>query len=135
MREQERDGAGVEHGVLPGGPGQVPGVDGEVGGQLHDVLLPGGVAKGKVHGPLEGARLRHHRVCLLHCRGQQSRPRRGVVAHEVAAEPAAGLLDRQAFEHWRHPALLGQQVMDQRPHIPPRAGSAVMPLARAHARD
>jgi len=45
--------AWVEGGVLRGGPGEVPGVYGEVGGQLHDVLLPGGVAEGKVHGPLK----------------------------------------------------------------------------------
>jgi hypothetical protein len=110
-------------------------VDGEAGGQLRDVLAPGGVAERQVHGPLEGSRLRHHRVCLRHRRRQQSRPCRGVAAHEVAAEPVSGLLDRQAFEHRRHPALLGQQVMDQRPHIPRRAGSAVVPLLRAHARD
>jgi len=97
--------------------------------------VPGGVAEGEVHGPLQGARLRHHRVGLLHRRAQQSWPRRGVAAHEVAAEPVAGLLDRQAFEYWRHPALLGQQVMDQCPHIPLRAGSVVMPLVRAYARD
>ena len=126
---------GVERVVLPSGPGEVPGVYGEVGGQLHDVLLPGGVAEGQVHGPLEGCRLRHYRVCLIHRGGQQSRPRRSVVAHEVALEPVADLLDRQAFEHRWHPALLVQQVMDQGSHIPLRAGSVDMPLFRAHGRD
>jgi hypothetical protein len=110
-------------------------VDGVAGGQLHDVLVPGGVAERKVHGPLQGARLRHRRVGLLRRRGPQSRPRRGVAGHEVADEPVAGLPDGQALEHRRHPALLGQQVMDQGPHIPLRAGSAVMPLSRAYARD
>jgi hypothetical protein len=110
-------------------------VDGEVGGHLLEVLVAGGFAEGQVHGPFQGSRLRHRRVRLRHRRGHQSRPFRGVAAREVAAEPVAGLLDGQAFEHRRHPALLGQQVMDQGPHIPLRAGSAVMPLARAHARD
>ena len=41
---------------MPGGLGRVLGVDGEVGGQLHDVLVPGGVAERQVHGPLEGSR-------------------------------------------------------------------------------
>jgi hypothetical protein len=110
-------------------------VDGQVGGQLHDVLPPGGVAEGQVHGPPEGSRLRHHRVCLRHRRRQHFRPCRGVAAHEVALEPVADLRDRQAFEHRRHPALFGQQVMDQRPHVPPRAGRVVIPLSRAHARN
>ena len=84
-REAAARRRGVECVVLPGGPGEVPGVYGEVGGQLYDVLLPGGIAEGQVHGPLEGSRLRHRRVCLLYRGRQQSRPRRGVVAHEVAS--------------------------------------------------
>jgi len=85
--------------------GRGPGVDGEVSGQLQDVLLPGGVAEGHVHGPLEGFRLRHRRVCLLHGGRQQSRPRRGVVAHQACLKPVAGVLDRQAFQQRRHSAL------------------------------
>jgi hypothetical protein len=35
----------------------------------------------------------------------------------------------------RHPAMLIDQVMDQRLHIPLRARSASMPLLRAHPRN
>ena len=65
--------------------------------------LPGGVAEGQVHGPVEGSGLRHRRVRLLDRGGQQARPRRRVIAHEVALEPVAGLPDGQAFQQRRHP--------------------------------
>jgi hypothetical protein len=43
--------------------------------------------------------------------------------------------DNTQTEQRRHPALLIQQVMDQRPHVPLRAGSAIMSLPRAQTRD
>ena len=101
--KQQGGGAEVERVVLPGGPGEVPGVDGEIGGQLYDVFLPGGVAEGQVHGPVDGSGLRHRRVRLLGRGGQQARPRRRVIAHEVALEQVAGLPDGQAFQQRRHP--------------------------------
>ena len=61
------------------------------------------VAEGQVHGPVEGSGLRHRRVRLLDRGGQQARPRRRVIAHEVALEQVAGLPDGQAFQQRRHP--------------------------------
>jgi hypothetical protein len=90
--QQERDGAGVKRGILPGGPGEVPGMDGEVGSQLQDILLPGGIAERK--------------VCTVHSRApgcatttcacsldETSNP-----GQDVAVEPVADLIDRQPFE-------------------------------------
>ena len=126
-----RDKPGDEYGILTANRFSLPGLStSDTNGILITPVAP------PVNGPrhARGA-LPHRRVCLLDGGGQQTRPGRGVVAHEVALEPIADLLDCQAFKQRRNPALLVQQVMDQCPHIPLRARSAVMPLFGAHARD
>ena len=90
--KQQCDGAGVERVVLPGGPGQGPAVDGEVGGQLDDVLQPGGVAEGQVHGPAEGSGSR----CDLPGSGRVRGPMTGQAPRASTHPPARAHIDGPA---------------------------------------
>ena len=134
-RQQQSDDARIECLVLARRAGEVPGVYGEIGGQLHHVLPSGDIAEREVHGAIEHSRRSDMGVSLFDRGSQLCRPSRRVLAHQVAFEAVTDLGDRLAVDQWGHPSLLVEQVMHEHPHVPFAARGAVVPLMRANAGD
>ena len=100
---------------------------GGVHGHLPEVVARTGLAGGHRHRAVERA------VGLE--RGAGSRARLapgglGVLAERVAGEPVPRLVDGAATEQVGRPALLVDDVRDQRPHVPVRARASARPTGR-----
>ena len=119
------DQLGVEGAVLAGRRSEVPAVDEVVGAELADVLGRVLVAVRQVHGVEAGEQLvdggdRIRRCVVTDC------PR--VVTEEVAVEAVADLGDRHALQQRPRPAVLADDVVDERPHVPLGARRRQVPL-------
>ena len=122
----------VEAHVATGRRGEVPGVDEVVGGQLVDVLGHLLVAIGQVH-----------QASARQALGDAGHGRRGssagrdhrVGAEQVAVEAVTDVGDRRPLEQRRRPAVLTDDVVDERPYVPLGARRGAVPGIVGHGLD
>src|SRR3954447_15772755 len=119
------DQLGVQRLVLADGMCQIPSVDDQVGDELGDVFVPGDVAEGQVDDLICGA-FGVNGGCGSGGRVVPCGLR--VRAERVAVQAAADVGHGSALEERRDPEVFGDDVSDERVHVPLRARGRQCPL-------
>src|SRR5262245_2786046 len=107
------------------GAGKIPRMDGQVGGDLRDVVRGRCVAIRQVHKRFERAWLGDGCVGFLHRVGPRGHR---VSPEQIAVESITHLGDRLSGQQRRHPPQLVDEVVDQGPDVPLGTRSRSRPL-------